>query len=284
MKKIACMLIALLTAAAASGCTGGGDRLPADTKLFIVGVGPCGPDLATVRAIRVIEAADVIVCYPWLKEKFAGMFGSKKVIIPGFGLSHFYGRQEKNAKDGKALDIIKRRNALIQELRKHIADGKVVAVLTTGDPLIYDPWAWLIEEFEDAKPHIVPGISSFNAAHAAIKKSPTMSPNSNAVIVKATKNEKCVNEGDDTIERLAKIRSSMVLYSVNDDFEEYIGELRKGYPPGTPVAVVAFCGCAETEKVYTGTLGDIGEKVRGVKLPTHEYVIYVGDFITYRMK
>ncbi len=284
MKKISTLVVIFCVLAFVFGCSQSECRLPSETKLFLVGVGPCGPDLASVRAVNVIKAADVIVCYPWIKEKFQGLIGSKKIIIPGFGLSHYYGKKEKEAKGAKAMDILKRRDALVKEIRGLLAGGKTVAVLTTGDPLIYDPWAWMLEEFEDVKPYVVPGISSFNAAHAALRKSPTLCPHSNAVILKATEHEKCVNQGEDTIERLAKIKASLVLYAANDDFAKYIGELKKGYPAETPVAVVAFSGCAETEKVYTGTLKDIVEKLKGVKLPTHEYVIYVGEFINYRLK
>ncbi len=282
MKRSIIILILFLIVLA--GCGRDGKILPADTKLFLVGVGPCGPDLASLRAINVIEAADVIVCYSWIKDKFTDIIGEREVIVPGFGLSHYYGKKAHEAKGPKALDIIKRRDTLITQIRKHLDDGKIVAVLATGDPLIYSPWTWLLEEFADMNPHVVPGISSINAAHAAIKKSPVLTANKNSIIIKATEEEKCVNQGDDTIERLSEIQTSMVLLAANDKLPFYLGRLRAGYEPETPVAIVAFAGCLEREKVLVGTLKDIESKLKGITLPTHEYLIYVGDFITYTMK
>jgi precorrin-4 methylase len=284
MKKSVIILAAISLSLAAAGCGRAPKGLPAETKLFLVGVGPCGPDLASMRAIRVIEAADVIVCYSWVKEKFTDVIGHRHVIVPGFGLSHYYGKKAKEAKGPKALDIVKRRDALVSEIRSHLDDGKIVAVLITGDPLIYSPWTWLLEEFADMRPHVVPGISSINAAHAAIMKSPVLASDTSSLILKATEEEKCVNHGADTIERLSKIRTSMVLLSANDKLPLYIGRLRAAYGPETPVAIVAHAGCLESEKVITGTLGDIESKLRGITLPTHEYLIYIGDFITYSMK
>ncbi len=268
---------------AALSATGSGSGLPADTKFFLVGVGPCGPDFASLRAIRVIEASDVIVCYFWVKEQFADVIGGREVIVPGLGLSHYYGNKAKEAKGPKALDIITRRNTLVTKIRRHLADGKTVAVLATGDPLIYSPWAWLLEEFADMRPHVVPSISSINAAHAAIGKSPVLAANKNSIIVKATEEEKCVNQGDDTIERLAKIRTSMVLLAANDKLPMYLGRLKAGYGPDTPVAIVAHAGCLDREKVYIRTLATIESRLKGVTLPTHEYLIYVGDFIKYSL-
>ena len=47
--------------------------------------------------------------------------------------------------------------------------GKTVAIVADGDPTIYSPWGWIPEHFTDLKPNVIPGISSFNAANAALK-------------------------------------------------------------------------------------------------------------------
>jgi precorrin-4 methylase len=49
------------------------------------------------------------------------------------------------------------------------------------------------------------------------------------------------------------------------------------------VAIVMNAGYKDKEKVVTGTLGDITDRMKDVKRP-FEYMIYIGDFITYRHK
>ena len=51
-------------------------------KLYVVGMGPAGPDLTAPRALEIVEKADVLLCSPRMPQRFAA-FGrtidSKKI-------------------------------------------------------------------------------------------------------------------------------------------------------------------------------------------------------------
>jgi len=274
---IAVVFIAL--SCLATGCMQA--KLPADTKLFLVGMGPGDPDLITVRALNVIKGADVIVCFEKSRDKYATVIGSKTTIAAPHGFWHNYGKKISDIKDSKAVEqekaIATKREAFIKEVRSLVAEGKVVAVLDSGDPMVYGPWAWILEEFEDMNPSVVPGLSCFNAANAAMKKSPTISASTKSVILSANdwKGKK------DTIDKLAKVGASMALFTMRAEFDYFIEKLKAGYPLDTPVAIVMHAGYKDKEKVVTGTLGNISGKIKDRPF---EYMIYIGDFITYKQK
>lgn len=58
-----------------------------------------------------------------------------------------------------------------QLIRKSIKEGKNIVVIDNGDPTIYGPHIYFVKEFQDLAPKIIPGISSFNAANAALQTS-----------------------------------------------------------------------------------------------------------------
>ncbi|MCD4811381.1 tetrapyrrole methylase, partial [bacterium] len=65
------------------------------------------------------------------------------------------------------------RGQIIDRVRQGIKEGKKIAILDHGGPLIYGPWVWVLEEFADLTPTVIPGVSSFNAASAILKKEVT---------------------------------------------------------------------------------------------------------------
>jgi precorrin-4 methylase len=259
----------------------GKTQMPSDTKLFLVGMGPGDADLITIRALDVISGADVIVCFEKSQKRYEPVISKKKVITAPHGFWHNYGRKIEHISDPKEAqnekEIAPKRDEFIKEIRSLTSSGKTVAVLDSGDPLVYGPWAWILEEFEDLNPYVVPGLSSFNAANAAMKKPPTNSASTKSVILSANdwKGKK------DTIDKLSKMGATMALFTMRAEFDYFIDKLKAGYPLDTPVAVVMHAGYKDKEKVITGTLGDIKSRI---KEPPFEYMIYIGDFITYKYK
>ena len=160
-----------------------------------------------------------------------------------------------------------------------MAQKKTVAILDNGDPLIYGPWEWCLEEFADLHPVVVPGVSAFNAGNAALKKGVTTSDRTKSVILTATD----WPGKTDTIEKLSVHGSTMVLFTMRAEFKDFIGKLSVKYPPETPVAVVKHAGYHDQEQVIRGTLGTIVNDVGEDRLP-FEYLIYVGDFLTHCYK
>lgn len=252
------------------------------TQLYLVGMGPGDADLITLRAIRVIEKADIVFVSPSIAQKFADLLDGKQVVENFWRLFPYYGVDPAEVPPGERKrydEITARRNAFIAQVRNAVAQGKTIVVADNGDPLVYGPWSWILEEFTDLDPVVVPGLSCFNAANAALGRSVTSGKNTKSVILSADD----WPGRTDTIEELSKLRATMVLFTMKADFEKFVGKLRAAWPPETPVAVVQYAGYAEKERVIEATLGTILDQVDGRELP-FEYMIYVGDFLTRRQK
>jgi precorrin-4/cobalt-precorrin-4 C11-methyltransferase len=252
------------------------------SALYLVGVGPGDPDLITLRAIKTIEKADLVFCMPSVKARFETYLEDKEVVHGFWRLFPYYGANPLELK-GEARrqceELAAKRAEFIKMVRRAVNQGKTVAIVDSGDPLIYGPWAWCLEEFEDINPVVVPGLSCFNAANAALRRGITTSDLTKSVILTASDWPGMT----DTIEKLSVHRSTMVLFTMKTEFVEFIKKLSKNYPPETPVAIVKYAGYVGKEQVVQGTLGTILDQIDGKDLP-FEYMIYIGDFLTHRYK
>ena len=196
-------------------------------------------------------------------------------------MSRYYGKdcqQFKGKEREECEKYTNKRNKLIEKIRKAIREGKTVAVLGSGDPFIYGPSVWFLEEFADLDPMAIPGLSSFNAANAAIAKTVTASKPTKSVILTIGYSP----ESHKIIEDLAVHKATMVIY-MPKDLEDIIGKLSVHYPSETPIALVSYAGYKEKERVIKGTLETILDKI-GDKKELRLYLVYVGDFLTYCRK
>jgi precorrin-4 methylase len=254
----------------------------ATTSFFLVGVGPGDPDLITLRAIETIKKADLVFCSPRTEEKFLRYLEGKELVHGYWRLFPYYG-QDPSELEGderrRCEEMATKRNEFIGMVRRAISQGKTVAIVDSGDPLIYGPWAWCLEEFENLHPVVVPGVSCFNAANAALRRGITTSENTKSVILTAAD----WPGKTDTIDKLSVHQTTMVLFTMRTEFKEFIDKLSINYPPETPVAVVKQAGYAGKEEVIQATLGTILDRIGQERLP-FEYLIYVGDFLTHRYK
>ena len=275
----------VLVLAVSAYITAGGDVFAGAgeaTKFYLVGVGPGDPDLITLRGLSIIEKADLVFCSGRLAQKFAPYLEGKEMVHAYGRLFPYYGRDPsefEREQRRRCEEITRKRNEFVVRVRRATEQGRTVAVLDSGDPLIYGPWAWCLEEFEDLNPAVVPGVSCFNAANAALRRGITTSPHTKSVILTAAD----WAGKTDTIERLSVHQSTMVLFTMKTEFSKFVEKLLVNYPPETPIAVVSRAGYAGEEEVIQGTLGTILDRIGQEELP-FEYLIYVGDFLTHRYK
>lgn len=293
--RMACLLLPMLGLALVSMNRDATAETGRTSRFYLVGVGPGDPDQITLRAVKTIRAADVIVCtktpeaskqqvdgYFSFEEKFAEYLQGKELVQVEWFLGRNYGTDPSTLQGDERRrydEIASQRNEVIARLRKALSDGKTVAVLDTGDPLIYGPHAWYLEEFEDVDPIVVPGVSSFNAANAALRKSVTSSDTTRSVILTAGYQ---APGKTDTLAALSVHGCTMVIFTMGTEFKQVIETLAVNYPKNTPVAVVTRAGYADKEEVARGTLETIVGQIGG-KLP-FEHLIYVGDFLDHRHK
>lgn len=250
-------------------------------NLYLIGMGPGDPDLATVKAMRLVREADIIyVLSQDLLERFEQQLRGKDVRdLSGQSVTRYYTRK---AKPGAVKDKgagtetgDANRRALVRDVKAAVAQAKTVVFLDSGDPLIFGPWVWLLREFGETGMEVVPGVSSFNAGLAAVRHDPTWAPNSHSVILTADR-----THSSDRLEALAAHRCSLVLFTHRSDFSQTLGKLKTQYPPETPVAIVFYAGYQDKQRVVRGTLESIATMIDPQNLPL-EHIIFVGGFLTY---
>ena len=254
---------------------------PPKGKLYLVGTGPGGVDLITVRAINVIRRAHVVICREVSAKTFAEYLRDKEVLTPpmiryweylGKSCSELSGEAKRRCEE-----LVQQKKARVAMIRKYVDEGKTVAVLEGGDPCIFGSLRWLKQEFDDGEFDVIPGVSSFNAANAALKREVADAYVGDWQTRSVTLTSPARDGGRrDPVERLAEHRGTMVFFMAREFEEKTLPLLKKLYPPDTPVAVVYHAGCAE-ERVERGTLGTFpGEpslEERWMRL------IYVGEFL-----
>ncbi len=254
-------------------------------RLYLVSVGSGDPDNITLRAMNVIKDSEVIFCSTKMRDQFAILLQGKEIHDPGFGIFGVYGKTPEEGKQSKRFNYeekMKEFEAINTIIRDAVKAGKTVSVLDSGDPTIYGPNVWYMEAFEDLKPEIIPGISCFNAANAALKKGVTSGIKAHSVILTASFGQE-EYLGPDSIEKLSENQATMVFFTMFLDMEAVVKKLKTHYPPETPVAIVLYAGFRDREEILQGTLDTIVEQTKGRKLP-HEHLIYVGDFLAKRYK
>ena len=234
--------------------------------LYLVSVGNGDQDNITLRALNTIKAADVVFCGKYAEKEFSNLLRGKEIQRTTLNVHRTFMRK-KTADYPKALQEVKRVSGIV---RGAIAKGKTVVVLDSGDPTIYGPNMWFMEVFDDLNPEIVPGVSCFNCANAALKKGVAAGEKTRSVIL---------SNGMD-IEKLAEAKTSMVFFTMHLSLQDMVTKLKPHYGGDTPIAIVGNAGYREKERIYRGTLDTILEQTKGEKLPVH--LVYVGDFLTKR--
>ncbi|MGN4124707.1 precorrin-2 C(20)-methyltransferase [Lysinibacillus sphaericus] len=133
--------------------------------LYGLGVGPGDPELITVKAFRVIQESPVIA-YP-KKMKGSKSYAHRIVDV--------YINPEEKDMLGLVFPMTKDEAVLEREWTKSVElvfgklqEGKDVAFVTEGDPLLYSTFIHMMKLMQDRHPEVeirtVPGISSFNGS------------------------------------------------------------------------------------------------------------------------
>ncbi|MFW5908879.1 MAG: SAM-dependent methyltransferase [Desulfosalsimonas sp.] len=257
--------------ASLTGCSSGlkeelknsGDVTPG---LYLVSSGNGDPDNITLRALNIIKHADIVFCRKDAVKDFPKLLKGKQIEETSVNVHRTF-MTENKAGYPEALREVQRVSGIV---RSAVAEGKTVVVLDSGDPTIYGPNMWFMEVFEDLSTEIIPGVSSFNCANAALKKGIAAGEHTRSIIL---------SNGKD-IGKLAEARTSMVFFTMHLSLQDIVANLKPHYGGDTPIAIVANAGYSDKEQIYRGTLDTILEKTKGEKLPIH--LVYVGDFLTKR--
>ncbi|MDG4832832.1 precorrin-2 C(20)-methyltransferase [Solwaraspora sp. WMMD1047] len=140
--------------------------------LYGVGVGPGDPELLTVKAARLIGAAEVVAYYSARHGRSIARSIAAPYLRPGQveeALVYPVTTEETDHPGGYEAEIAEFYDRSAERLAGHLAAGRDVVVLCAGDPLFYGSYMYLHERLAHRFPaEVVPGVTSVSAASAVL--------------------------------------------------------------------------------------------------------------------
>lgn len=204
----------------------------------IVGAGPGAVDLITVRGMRLLEKADVVI--------YAGSLVSKELLN--------WTKQDCKIYNSATMNL----DEVIAVIKEADAKGQDIVRLHTGDPCLYGAIREQMDRLKelDIAYEVIPGVSSFCGAAAALQAEYTLPNVSQSVIITRMEGRTPVPVRE-KISEFAKHHATMVIFlsaSMTDQVQEEL--LKGGYEANTPAAIVYKATWPE-QQVYRCTVGTL---------------------------
>lgn len=227
----------------------------------IVGAGPGDPDLISIRGRQMLEKADLIL--------YAGSLVPKELTLCAKAGATVRSSADMNLEEQFAL------------MKEFYDKGLFVVRLHTGDPCIYGAIQEQMNYFDQygMDYHITPGISSFQAAAAALYSQFTIPEKVQTIILTRGEGRTPMPEKEQ-LHKLAQSQSTMCIFLSAGVIEKVQEELSRHYAPTTPVAA-CYKLTWKDERIYRGQLKDLAKIVKENHL-TLTTLLVVGDAIDNR--
>ncbi|MBC8585075.1 precorrin-4 C(11)-methyltransferase [Youxingia wuxianensis] len=228
--------------------------------VYFVGAGCGAVDLITVRGQKLLSQADVVI--------YAG-----SLVNPGL---LEYTKTGCAVYNSASMTL----EQVLELMKSSEKQGKLTIRLHTGDPCIYGAIQEQMDQLE--KFHIpyevVPGVSSFCGAAAALKKEYTLPDVSQTVIITRMEGRTPVPKKE-SMEKLASHQTTMVIF-LSTGLLEHLKEqlLEGGYSPDTPAAIV-YKASWEDEKKFITTIEALPQVAKENNI-NKTALILVGDFLS----
>ncbi len=215
-------------------------------KVYLVGAGPGDPGLLTLKALRILERADVVIHDRLVSPEILALAGDALLVDGG-------------KRQGEQELIQNRINEL---MFRYAAEGRTVVRLKCGDPMVFargaEEWEYLASHDVDVE--LIPGVSSALAVPSLAGIPPTCRgvAESFAVITGHRQNLLAMDWSP-----YVNVDTLMVLMGVEN--REYVAEclIRAGRPASQPVAFVE-CGSTPRERVVESTLAAVAARTHEV--------------------
>ena len=230
--------------------------------VYFVGAGTGAVDLITVRGMRLLEQADVII--------YAGSLVNPELLQ--------YANKDCEIHDSAKLTL----EEVLTIIQKAETDGKITVRLHTGEPSIYGAVREQMDELDrlGISYESCPGVSACFGAAASLNLEYTLPGISQSLIITRMEGRTQVPEKE-SIESFAAHQASMAIYLSTGMLKELSERLvAGGYRKETPAALVYKATWPE-EEAYICTIETLYDtaKEHGI---TKTALVLVGEIITHQ--
>lgn len=230
--------------------------------VYFVGAGTGAVDLITVRGMRFLEKADVII--------YAGSLVNPDLLD--------YAKKDCQIHNSARLTL----DEVIDIMKKASEEDKTIVRLHTGEPSIYGAVREQMDELDKLgiEYESCPGVSACFGAAASLNLEYTLPDISQSLIITRMEGRTKVPPRE-SIESFAAHQASMAIYLSTGMLDELSRHLvAGGYKEDTPAALVYKATWPEEEK-YICTVKTLAETAREHKI-TKTALVLVGDVIGHR--
>lgn len=230
--------------------------------VYFVGAGTGAVDLITVRGMRLLEKADVII--------YAGSLVNPDLLD--------YAKKDCQIHNSAKLTL----DEVIDIMKKASEENKTIVRLHTGEPSIYGAVREQMDELDrlGIEYESCPGVSACFGAAASLNLEYTLPDISQSLIITRMEGRTKVPPKE-SIESFAAHQASMAIYLSTGMLDELSRHLvAGGYKEDTPAALVYKATWPEEEK-YICTVKTLAETAREHKI-TKTALVLVGDAIGHR--
>ena len=210
-------------------------------KVWLVGAGPGDPDLLTMKAWRIIQNADLILCDYLVSDAIRALFPKSAQA--------FYVGKKKGSHSIAQGDL----NSL---LVKQARAGKNICRLKGGDPFIFgrggEELATLIEAGIPAE--VIPGVTAASGCSTYAGIPLTHRGLAQGCTYVTAHGDK---ELDIDWQALVNVKHTLVFYMGLSRAEMIRNQLKQnGMPQDTPAAIIVN-GCRDNQQVLSGVVADL---------------------------
>ena len=221
--------------------------------LIGIGVGPGDVDLLTVKAVKAIQNADIIMCPASKEDRPSIAFTVISPIIDKSKNQEIVKLIFPMTKDKNVLEATWKKNAKI--MAETVLTGKNVVYLTVGDPFLYSTWIYmhkdLTENYPDMNISVIPGIVSMFTFASKVGVSIAEGAEKVAII------PSCYDLS--SVKEIAKNSESMIFLKDGRYFDKVIEVLKEsGFPDDSIFAIGQDLG-TENEIIRKMTLGEVND-------------------------
>lgn len=215
-------------------------QLPLAPAVYIVGAGPGDPDLLTVKAVKILQKADVIV--------FADS------LVPTQILQSVRPDAEIVRTGNKTLEEI------VPLMIQRVQAQKSVVRLHSGDLSLYSAIHEQMQALAEAEIpfEVIPGISAFQAAAAKLGVELTVPGLVQTIILTRISGRASAVPEAEELASLAAHQASLCLYLSARHVDDAQAKLLQHYPANTPVAVCYRVGWSD-EQIWLVPLTEMAQ-------------------------